>query len=106
MFVVTCGFMISMKLGKKQMPGHAVCSGGMVVPVREAKARFSSLVARAAAGEEITISWHGKPRMRLVPLQESAPVFHVDRDWLHAMKIQGNGRRSEELIRSDRDGRG
>jgi prevent-host-death family protein len=34
----------------------------------EAKNQLSSLVERAAAGEEIIIAKHGKPQARLVPL--------------------------------------
>jgi prevent-host-death family protein len=33
----------------------------------EAKTHFSKLLERAAAGEEITITRHGKPVARLVP---------------------------------------
>jgi prevent-host-death family protein len=36
--------------------------------VAEAKARFSELVARAQAGEAITIKRHGQPVARLVPV--------------------------------------
>jgi len=35
----------------------------------EAKDQFSSLVDRAASGEEIVIAKHGKPVAKLVPLQ-------------------------------------
>ncbi|CAN5434519.1 type II toxin-antitoxin system Phd/YefM family antitoxin [soil metagenome] len=38
------------------------------VSVFDAKAQFSALVARAEAGEEITISRHGRPAARLVPI--------------------------------------
>lgn len=34
----------------------------------DAKARFSELVERAAAGDEITITKHGVPQARLVPM--------------------------------------
>ena len=34
----------------------------------EAKNQLSSLVERAAAGEEIIIARHGKPRAKLVPV--------------------------------------
>ena len=36
----------------------------------EAKARFSELLDRAEAGEELTIRRHGKPVARLVPVVE------------------------------------
>jgi prevent-host-death family protein len=35
----------------------------------EAKAQFSALLDRAAAGEEITITKHGKPVAKLVQVQ-------------------------------------
>lgn len=38
--------------------------------IAEAKAHFSELVTRAAAGEEIVIARSGKPLARLVPLAE------------------------------------
>lgn len=34
----------------------------------EAKSQFSALLERAAAGEEITITKHGRPVARLVPV--------------------------------------
>lgn len=39
----------------------------MNIPVAEAKARFSELVKRAQAGEEIVVTRHGKPVARVVP---------------------------------------
>lgn len=36
-------------------------------PIAEAKNRFSELVARAEAGEDIAVTRHGKPVARLVP---------------------------------------
>lgn len=38
--------------------------------IAEAKAHFSELVSRAAAGEEIIIARSGKPLAKLVPLAE------------------------------------
>lgn len=38
----------------------------MTVGIFEAKQRLSELVERAAQGEEITITWRGKERARLV----------------------------------------
>jgi prevent-host-death family protein len=35
----------------------------------EARNRLSSLVDRAASGEEIVIAKHGKPRAKLVPVE-------------------------------------
>ena len=40
--------------------------------VFDAKAQFSALIARAEAGEEIVISRHGRPAVRLVPATASS----------------------------------
>lgn len=41
-----------------------------VVNIYEAKTRFSQLVDKAAAGEDVVISRHGKPVARLTRLAE------------------------------------
>ena len=43
---------------------------GVTIALREAKAPFSELVERAAAGEKIVITWHGQSRARLLPLAD------------------------------------
>jgi prevent-host-death family protein len=40
----------------------------------EAKAKLSSLVEKAAQGEEVVIAKAGKPRVRLVPVREAGSV--------------------------------
>jgi prevent-host-death family protein len=53
--------------------------------VADAKARFSELLARAEAGEEITIKRHGKPVARLVPEKRKLTVeerLQAHRDWI------------------------
>lgn len=42
---------------------------GKVFNLYEAKNQLSSLVDRAAAGEEIVIAKHGRPMAKLVPVQ-------------------------------------
>jgi prevent-host-death family protein len=42
----------------------------------EAKTHLSSLLQRVEAGEEVTITKHGRPIARLVPVNQGAP-----RDW-------------------------
>lgn len=42
--------------------------------VAEAKARFSELLARVEAGEEITIRRHGKPIVRMARIQPETTV--------------------------------
>jgi prevent-host-death family protein len=44
------------------------------VGLYEAKTRLSSLVERAAEGEEIVISKSGRPKARLVPLDDTRPL--------------------------------
>ena len=39
----------------------------MHIPVSEAKAQLTDLVRRAEAGEEIVLTRHGKPAVRLAP---------------------------------------
>ena len=44
------------------------------VSLYDAKTHLSSLVERAADGEEIVISKSGKPKARLVPLDDMRPL--------------------------------
>lgn len=44
------------------------------VSLYEAKTTLSALVERAAGGEEIVISKSGKPKARLVPLDDLRPL--------------------------------
>ncbi|MCC7069345.1 MAG: type II toxin-antitoxin system prevent-host-death family antitoxin [Burkholderiales bacterium] len=42
-----------------------------LVPVAEAKNRLSELIARVEAGEEISVTRHGRPVVRLVCAKEA-----------------------------------
>jgi prevent-host-death family protein len=44
---------------------------GNTVGAYEAKSHFSALLERVAGGEEITITRHGTPVARLVPVQQT-----------------------------------
>lgn len=44
----------------------------MNVPVSEAKAQLTDLVRRAEAGEEVVLTRHGQPAVRLVPEQRQS----------------------------------
>jgi prevent-host-death family protein len=46
----------------------------MDIPVSEAKAQLTDLVRRAEAGEEIVLTRHGQPVVRLSPLKRLAPT--------------------------------
>lgn len=50
----------------------------MVVSVHEAKTHLSRLLQRIAAGEDVIITRSGQPVARLVPIEETRPVFGVD----------------------------
>ena len=63
------------------------------VGVRDAKARLSELLERVEAGEVLTLTRHGKPVARLVPIAERrpgllkgrigmTPDFDTTPDWL------------------------
>ena len=71
--------------------------------IADAKSRFSALVERAEAGEEVEITRRGKPVARIVPLDR--PRKKVDLAALRAltdglpMQQQGAG----EFIREMRD---
>ncbi|HIE93113.1 MAG TPA: type II toxin-antitoxin system Phd/YefM family antitoxin [Acidobacteria bacterium] len=60
------------------------------VSLYDAKTRLSALVERAAEGEEIVISKSGKPKAKLVPLDDVRPLrtpgkgsgmWHVEDDF-------------------------
>ena len=40
----------------------------MNIPISEAKARLTDLVRRAEAGDEVILTRHGRPVVRLAPL--------------------------------------
>lgn len=76
----------------------------MITNVRNAKARLSELLDRAAAGEEIVITSDGKPKARIVPMRTARLPYRV-----HWGLLRGRARRgatpAEVLVRDDRDGR-
>ena len=63
----------------------------MNVPIAEAKAKFSELVKRVEAGEEVLVTRHGKVVARLAPpaapLTEKKPLLGAFKDehfWMAA----------------------
>lgn len=50
----------------------------MIVSVHEAKTHLSRLRREIAAGEDVIITRAGRPVARLVPIEETRPVFGVD----------------------------
>jgi len=67
-----------------------------VVGVSDAKTHFSELLARVARGEEITITRHGTPVARLVPVRE-APSRENRRKAIQAMRELASQHRLEGL---------
>jgi prevent-host-death family protein len=70
-----------------------------------AKSRLSEFLDRAAAGEEIIITWDGRPKARLVALDAAPVPYQAHRERLKSAKRKP-GLRAEEDIRQDRDVRG
>jgi prevent-host-death family protein len=56
----------------------------MISSLREAKARFSELVALAAQGEEVVITVHGRPQAVLCPLPKEGKSSHAM--WLKTLR--------------------
>jgi prevent-host-death family protein len=74
--------------------------------VREARAHFSEIVDAAARGEEIIITSHGEPKVKIVGYEKSGRPMKVDRKWLYGMPVPPRQTPSEVIIREDRDARG
>jgi prevent-host-death family protein len=56
--------------------------------VAEAKAQLSMLIEKALAGEEVVISKHGKPMVRLVPYErDTSPRDMSIRIWEGDVKV-------------------
>ena len=55
------------------MNEHMPARKAITVSVAEAKARFSELLGKAAAGEEIHVTRHGKPYARIGPETRRKP---------------------------------
>jgi len=49
--------------------------GHMIATLRESKAHLSALVERAAQGEEVIITVHGKPKACLCPISVPDPKY-------------------------------
>jgi len=83
-------------------------SSGEVVGLFEAKTHLSDLVARAFAGETITITKHGRAVARLVPptRQSSAALLRARAEEIQRALEQANfSTTHEEIDRSKREGR-
>ena len=74
-----------------------------IVSLAQAKAQLGELVARAEAGDDISITRHGKPVARLVAAER--PLKPVDtellRKFVETMPVQEQS--TEDFIRQMRD---
>ena len=62
----------------------------MNVPISEAKARLTDLVRRAEAGDEVVLTRHGRPVVRLAPVARR-PANELDRrEPLERLRLLGN----------------
>jgi len=92
-----------------ELKESAVVPGlGQTVNVRAAKAHLSQLLDLVAAGREFIITSDGRPKARVVPigLERRGEGFQPDWGLLKSMPVQQQGPTAQEIIRSDRDGRG
>ena len=76
----------------------------LVVNVRAAKDRLSSLLEAAARGDEVVITSDGRPKAKLVAIQRRRRAFRMHWSWLRAQPMSA-GPRAEDLVRADREGR-
>lgn len=60
------------------------------VNIYEAKTQLSSLVERAANGEEIVIAKAGKPKARLVPVEPAEKRYRIPGGWEGKVWIDGD----------------
>lgn len=81
---------------------------GLSISVRAAKAKLSALLELVASGQEVTITSDGKPKAVLSPVDRrpARKAFTGTWDRLKKMPAQSEGPFAEEIIRTDRDGRG
>ena len=84
----------------------ATLSGGNTIGAYEAKTHLSDLLERVEAGEEITITRHGSPIAKLVPVKKEASPEERAAAIARIQKLAGglslNGLKIKDLIREGR----
>ena len=73
------------------------------INVAEGKARFSELVARAEAGEEVIVARRGKPVVKLVRIETPRRRLDVEALWAEVQKMPMSDIDSFDIIRAERD---
>lgn len=69
----------------------------MITNLREAKAQLSMLVQRAAKGEEIIITVHGRPTARMTAVTAPAGSAIDAREWMHELAVEAEAARCGEV---------
>ena len=57
----------------------------MISSLRDAKAKLSELVQKAAEGEDVVITVHGEPTVRLSPIKRSDAAKNDRSEWVEEM---------------------
>lgn len=65
-------------------------SQAMNVPISEAKARLTDLVRRAEAGDEVVLTRHGRPVVRLTPVAARSASEPERRAPLERLRLLGS----------------
>lgn len=90
--------------GKEWLVHEAAAAYGTrtEVSVREAKDNLSSLLERAANGEDIVVTSDGQPKAMIVryKIRVTGKPFKPDREWTRSMPMTED---STEMIRKMRD---
>jgi len=69
----------------------------MITNLRDAKARLSVLVQRAASGEEVIITVHGKPAARLSAVARPFESADGARAWMNELALEAEAARRGEI---------
>lgn len=75
------------------------------INLSDAKARFSDLVDRAAAGEEVTILRRGKAVARIVGVEKPRKPLNVGALRTHTSRMRPSKVTGVEILREMRDSR-
>lgn len=60
----------------------------MSISIAEAKSHFAAVIERAAAGEEVTITRHGKPVAKVVPVRSDRDRERARRAFEDMIKLR------------------
>lgn len=77
----------------------------MQIPVSQAKGQLTELVRRAEAGEDVTLTRHGQPAVRLVPVtrkpssaEKRALIAQIRTDMANRLKAGPDAAHSQDFL--------